>query len=473
MATSFRDPDGCLVTFDHRVLRFVRQSGEANLRYFLDSKTAVNATNSGNLVTTAVLDPRSDAVSAARLILDPDEEFEAVLEHERIPFPSFPYEWVPEMLFVAGQLTLDLAERCLADGIGLKDASPYNILFRDTQPVFVDVLSFEKREPGDPIWLPYAQFVRTFVLPLLAVNHLGLRMDQVFLTRRDGLEPEEIYRLASFTQKLRPPFLTLATIPTWLNSKSEPKASVYQKRTTQSEQAAFVLRSLFRRLRRQLRSAHSEHSKKSAWSGYMKSVEATSPNYLKEKEEFVRRSLAEFKPRRLLDVGCNSGHFSRVASQCGASVVAIDRDTEVVSRVWQLAFTENLSVLPLVIDITRPTPGVGWHNAENKSFLNRARGSFEAVLMVAVIHHLLVTERIPLPEIMGLAAELTNDLLIAEFVPADDPMFRRIARGRDQLFEWFDEDYFRRTCEQQFSIIRTQKLGETQRVIYLLRRKTP
>jgi hypothetical protein len=244
MPTSFRDPDGCLVTFDDRVLRFVRQSGQANLRAFLASKTAINASNSGNVVTTTVLDPQSEAVTAARLALDPDEHFETVLEHERITFPSFPYEWVPEMLYEAGKLTLDLAERCLADGVGLKDATPYNVLFRDTQPVFVDVLSFEKREPGDPIWLPYAQFVRTFVLPLLAVNYLGLRMDQVFLTRRDGLEPEEVYRLASVAQKLRPPFLTLATIPAWLNSKSEPKASVYQsERRNQSRPRLYCARS--------------------------------------------------------------------------------------------------------------------------------------------------------------------------------------------------------------------------------------
>jgi SAM-dependent methyltransferase len=471
MASSFRDPDGCLVTFEDRVFRFVRKSGEANLRAFLATATAADATESGNLVTTTVLNGRSDEASAALLMLDFDEDFAMTLEHERIPFPSFPYEWVPGMLFAAAKLTLDLAERSLADGVGLKDATPYNILFRDTKPVFVDLLSFEKREPGDPIWLPYAQFVRTFVLPLLAVNHLGLRMDQVFLSHRDGLEPEDVYRLASLTQRLRPPFLTLAAIPKWLNSKSESRSSLYQKRTAQAEQAKFILRSLFHRLGRQLKSAHSEDTRTSSWSGYMETVEASLPGYLREKEDFVKQALDQFKPSRVLDVGCNAGHFSRVASQCGASVVAIDRDTEVISRLWHLASAENLSILPLVVDITRPTPGVGWRNAENKSFLNRARGSFDAVLMVAVIHHLMVTERIPLPEILELAAELTNDLLIAEFVPRDDPMFRRIARGRDHLFEWLDENYFRRACEPHFTVIRTQPLGETRRVIFLLRKK--
>ena len=126
-----------------------------------------------------------------------------MFEHERIAFQNFPYEWAPEMLYAAGSLTLDLAEEALAEGFGLKDATPSNVIFRGCQPVFVDLLSFEPRDPNDPVWLPYAQFVRTFLLPILASERLGLRLDQIFLTRRDGLEPEEVYRLCGFTQRLR------------------------------------------------------------------------------------------------------------------------------------------------------------------------------------------------------------------------------------------------------------------------------
>jgi SAM-dependent methyltransferase len=471
MASSFRDPDGCLVSFDNRIVRFVRQSGEANLRAFLISNTARQAFASGSLVPTTLLDQQSIPIEIAPSNRDTEEKIATALEHERIPFPSFPYEWVPDMLYEAGRLTLDLAQSCLDEGLGLKDATPYNVLFRASTPVFVDLLSFEERDPADPVWLPYAQFVRTFLLPLLATEHLGLRLDQIFLPQRDGLDPEMVYRRASLGQKFSPQFLGLVTLPAWLSFKSERRnGSVYKRRVVPAEQAKFILSSLFHRLRHQLEKARPRRTKVSRWSGYTQDMESTFPGYLKAKESFVRTALEEFKPKRVLDVGCNDGYFSRLAAQSKAEVVAIDQDTEVVSALWRQSQAENLKVLPLVVDLTRPSPGVGWRNAENESFLDRVRGSFDGVLMIAVIHHLLVTERIPLDEILKLASEMTNDLLIAEFVPTDDPMFQRLSRGRDHLFQSLTVDSFRKACEKRFRIIRSQRLGDTARRIYLLRK---
>src|SRR5947207_2576713 len=152
-----------------------------------------------------------------------------ILEHERVDFPSYPYEWNPEMLHAAGMLTLDLAQALHADGLGLKDGTPYNVLFRGPEPVFIDVLSFERREPGDATWLPYAQFVRTFLLPLLANRAYGLGLDQVLTTRRDGLEPEEVYRWTSPLQRLRPPYFSLVTMPVWLGGKRKNDTAIYRK----------------------------------------------------------------------------------------------------------------------------------------------------------------------------------------------------------------------------------------------------
>src|SRR3954471_13822093 len=120
------------------------------------------------------------------------------------------------MLHAGGVLTLLLARTLLADGIGMKDATPYNVLFRGPQPVFIDLLSVEKRDPGDPTWLPYAQFVRTFLLPLLANKYFGIALDQILTTRRDGLEPEEVYQWLKPSQKFLPPFLSLVSMPKWL-----------------------------------------------------------------------------------------------------------------------------------------------------------------------------------------------------------------------------------------------------------------
>src|SRR5205814_3890270 len=128
-----------------------------------------------------------------------------------------------------------------------------------------------------------------------------------------------------------------------------------------------------------------------------------------------------------------TGHFSAIAARAGASVVAIDYDPVVSGDVWRNARKERLDILPLTVNLTRPTPGLGWLNQECPSFLDRARGAFDAVLMLAVLHHMLVSERIPLDEIIDLAAELTTDSVIIEFIGTDDAMFRRLTRGRDEL----------------------------------------
>lgn len=475
IATSFRDPAGSVFQFDNRIFRIVSSRGSADLKAFLESSTAVEWTATGRIVGTDILEAEPSAHLLTQTGLN--EMFEGVsgefvAEHERVPFPSYPYEWPPEMLHAAGRLTLDLARSLLQDGLGLKDGTPYNVLFRGPSPVFVDVLSFERRDPRDPTWLPYAQFLRTFVLPLLANKYFGIGIQECLISRRDGLEPEHVYRWSSPLQRLRPPFLSLVSIPTWLAARHDPDDhAIYKKvNASQPEKAQFILTSLLSRLSRALDRVSPRITKHSAWSDYM-----TSNNYSTEhfeaKERFVREFVTEYAPRTILDVGCNTGHFSALAARLGASVVAIDRDPVVVGQVWQNARAAKLNILPLVIDITRPTPGIGWLNQEAPAFLARANGSFDAVMMLAIIHHMLVTERVPLDDILRAAANLTNKWLIVEFIEPQDTMFRRLTRGRDELHSNLNYSVFEQACLKYFTIVRTQHLTGTARWLCLLSKR--
>ncbi len=471
MATSFRDPSGHLLAINGRILRVINHSGEPDLRAFLQSATARQLTDAGRLVRTTLLDPTEIAHLTTEVGLQ--ELFgpttpALVAEHERVPFQSFPYEWPPEMLHAAAQLTLDLAESLLDDGFGLKDATPYNVLYRGPNPVFVDWLSFERRDPRDPTWLPYAQFVRTFLLPLLVNKRFDLRLDQLLLANRDGLEPEEVYRLCGPIRKLLPPFFTLATLPSWLGSRSAAgEEGVYRQRSVGSEEKArYILGHQFKGLQGKLKRLAPKEGKTSAWSDYM-SKNRYSENYFPLKQSFVEAAL-EQGVSRVLDVGCNTGFFSALAARQGASVVAIDYDPVVVAEVWRRARSESLDILPLVVNLARPTPSTGWLNRECPSFLERARGSFDVVLMLAVVHHMLVSERIPLPQIIGLAAEMTTNLLVIEYVPPDDPMFRRLTRGREHLHCDLTREAFEDACEEFFEPMRAERLGDTGRWLYLL-----
>lgn len=474
-APSFRDPAGCCVVFDGRVLRFIAPDAVPQFEQFLQTGFAQKFTAEKKLVSSRKLagneiaalreSPELKSIFAA-------QETGAVFEHEKISFSSFPHEWPPEMLWAAGKLTLELAQAALAGGFGLKDATPRNILFRGSGPVFIDALSFELRDTHDPIWKPAAQFVRAFLLPLLANRKWNLQPAEIFTTRRDGLEPEEIYKFCGGLEKFSPQMLSLVSIPAWLSRKANPgDEKIYRPRLLKNaEQVQFILESTFKRLERRLDSLKPAAQKSSAWSDYMATHSYDDPAFA-AKEKFVREVLREFRPARVLNAGANTGHFSELAAEAGAEVVAIDLDAPCVGKIWNRAREKKINILPLAVNLACPSPALGWRNGECASFLDRAAGGFDAVLMLALIHHLLVSERIPLEKILRLAYELTNQLLVIEFIEPQDAMFRRLTRGREALHASLTAEVFERACAENFEIVRSLALPGAKRRVYCLKRK--
>jgi SAM-dependent methyltransferase len=457
---SFRDPAGVLIRHRGRILRAIRPAAVPGFEAFLATRTARKAIDAGKLVAST----RVDADYA-----------DYVVEHERIPFPSFAYEWPAEMLHAAGELTLDLARQSLEDGFGLKDATPYNVLFRGPRPVFVDVLSFEPRDVLDRTWRPYAQFVRTFLLPLLASRSFALHPDRLLAGSRDGLEPETLYRWAGPLRRLRSPFLSLVTLPKWLSGRnnSGENAELYHPKPAASpEQAHFILSALLNNCAKHLRAVAPTPSD-SAWTSYLDHKSLYSPAQLAQKEAFVSEALDLARPARVLDIGANEGHFSALAaSRPGTSVVAIDSDPAVVGALWRRADASGLDILPLVADLTRPTPAIGWRNQEHPSFLDRTREmGFDLTMLLAVIHHILVTERIPLEDLLDLIADITRDFALIEYVGPADPMFNRIVRGRDGLYSHLTREHFETAAARRFELVRCTQIDGLHRWIYLYRRR--
>lgn len=375
------------------------------------------------------------------------------------------------MLAEAAALTIELATALLELGAGLKDATPYNVLFRGTQPVFVDVLSFEERQSGDPVWLPFAQFGRTFILPLLLYRETGRPTHEAFLAGPDGIEPQQAVAHLTSMRRLKWLSLKYAVLPTLLNPTARARgAQLYEKRQrTAPEAAGFVLRSLFRSLRNNVRGL-TPGAGKSSWSAYSDSQHLTD-DYVTRKTTLVTAFLERTAPKRVLDVGANVGFYSKLAARTGASVVAIDSDAASVGTIWRDARAEGLDILPLVVDFSRPTPAAGWRNREQLDFLTRAiHFQFDSILMLAVIHHLCVTERIPLDQVFALCAELTAKALVIEFVSAADPMFKRILRGRDDLHAEWTQTFFEHCFSRYFVCEEKHELSAT-RHLYLLNRR--
>jgi SAM-dependent methyltransferase len=477
---SFRDPQGKVVLTDREVWRLVRPEETVRLAEFLDLKLTNRWQENGKLIPTAAAaeeeirsfdkkfkDFRAGSGAAVGAAFD-------LFKHRRIEFPSFPYEWAPEMLHDAGRLTLEAAESFFAEtGWSLKDATPFNVLFDGAAPVFIDVLSFEKRAAKDPIWLPYNQFVQTFLLPLLVNRETGLSLQTIFLANREGLPVAEAGKFFSKIKKIKPEVLSLVTLPNLLSRRAESDAALYQPKNLDSaEKAEFVLKQSFRRLGRQLeRVLPADSARRSSWTGYTSFNQETIPEYMQAKQSFVSSAIDELKPKSVLDVGANTGFFSFLAARNGAQVVAIDYDAAVVGEIYRTAKKEKLNVLPLVLSLSRPTPALGWRYSENPSFLDRAVGRFDLLMMLAVVHHMLVQERIPLREILRLAADLTKDALLIEFVPPADKLFKRLARGREHLHQDLTTEKFLQTAAEFFLVSDSRPLPETERQLFLMRKK--
>lgn len=454
MEKTFRDPAGSVAISRSGVLRSVIHDHAAETLDFLATPLAARLTAQGHLIASEVL--RSD-------------EDGLLLSHPRIPFISYPSEWPPALWGAAAELTLNLCTELVEQGWILKDATPLNVLFTGTRPIFVDLLSIRRIEPAHPIWFAYGQFVRTFLLPLLAHTQLGWRL-QTAQTWRDGIEPEELYAALSWSHRLRFPARTFITLPTLLGRmmKSMP-GSIKPRTSADAEMTRGVLLKTLSSLRSAIeRTAPAPRS--SNWSAYAESATHYSAEAHAEKRQFVADALARCAPRHVLDVGSNTGNYARLAAAAGANVVAIDQDTRALELLYAQSRQAGHNILPLCVDLAFPTPATGWQNRESSSFLARCEDHFDTVLMLAVLHHLLLSSQIPLGPIAELCVRITSCNLILEWVPPSDPKFIEVLRGREAIYGHITEAAFRQAFAPHFQILRESTLSNGRILFHMQKR---
>lgn len=463
--SSFRDPSGYLFTHSEKIFRGVFENHASPFLEFMSSPLFKELRHENKIPHTQVID--SPPICPSSLA---EKKGTLFLEHQKIPFPSYPYEWSPQMLYQAGEFTLELLVQSLKHDYILKDATPYNILFSHCQPVFVDLLSFEKYN-GTSTWGAYNQFCQTFFLPLLVYKFNKHLPSSLFYTKRDGMSAEEAVRNLKGWRRLVPQVFFYALLPHWFSATAERKKINPATIPLDSlKKAKFTLNFLIERLRKSFIKLKPP-MEKSTWSNYMTSHACSySSKNFDVKEQTITKILKTLQPNNVLDIGCNTGHFSKIAAQWGGQVVAIDFDGQVVGKLFSEASKEKLPILPLQIDFSRPSPAMGWNNQETSSFLERSKNHFDLVLMLAVLHHLIVQERIPLGEVLKLVHRLTKNYLLIEYVGKEDPMFQKIARGRESLHQNYSERSFEEALTGLFEIIEKHPIPQSFRCLYLLKK---
>jgi SAM-dependent methyltransferase len=464
---TFRDPAGSLRLEDDQAIRTIHPAAREEVLAFLASPFCHQLQQRGDLIAASIEHEPADHGDGPDSVGSADA---LRLLHPRVFLPTYPWEWTASQWLAAAELTLTLGEEALGHGWILKDATPHNILFIGARPVLVDILSFERRDPTSSVWLAYAQYIRTFLLPLL-MNKLLHWPLALSLFKRDGLEPLELYRSLSWPQRLSPAAFFPVTLPAWLERRQEGKtqrnphamqgtAALATDTPTlappgppkEPELTLHLLKRTLQSLRKRTRAAVSRAAT-SEWSEYTGSLTHYTAAQVAEKNSWLNQVLGELRPARVLDVGANTGEYSILAASHGAEVVALERDEAAADRLFKMSVqkaAQGLSIQTIHADLARPTPAVGWDNDESSALLPRLESRFDLVLMLAVIHHLLLLEQIPLDDILALCHRLTTRHLVVEWVPASDPMYQSLMRGRDALYGHINEDRLLAACTGRF-----------------------
>ncbi len=448
---SFRDPDGRIVYGEAgRVLRALSRDGATAWEELADSDLLRHLTDQGRVVGTRVAsDLDAETLGCA-----------AILEHDRVPFVSYPFEWTFGMLRDAAVLHLEILLEALSAGMTTKDGTAYNVQWRGSSPVFIDLCSFT-RSSGGP-WQGYRQFCDTFLNPLLLQAYRGVDFQPWLRGRLDGVPTTQVRRLLSGRDLLRKGVLTHVFLHELLQRRRGDGAQAAGAVLAEAGFDLGVTRTVVGELLR-LVERLSWRPRPSPWTEYPE-ARPYSAEDLHHKVDFVREAVRAAAPGLVWDLGCNDGAFSRVAAAHADYVVAMDSDHATVERLYRsLRAGGGSNILPLVADVTDPTPAAGWRARERRTLHDR--GGPDVVLCLALVHHLAITANIPLDEILSWLRSLGGRVVI-ELVERSDPMVQRLLANKAIEHAEYSRATFEAQLARRFTVTRRLQVPSGTRTLY-------
>lgn len=449
---SFRDPSGVVFRRDGVVYRQIN-------RVFADEWELLRTSGLYDELTRAgLLVPHEEADD-----VDPmDDRAAHVIRPLQLDFVSYPYEWSFSQLKDAALTTLEIQERALGSGMSLKDASAYNIQFVDGRPTLIDSLSFEAAIKGKP-WVAYRQFCQHFLAPLALMAYRDVRCGLLLQTFGDGIPLDLATSLLPGRTRLRPGLAAHLHLHARAQQRPRrPSAS----RSSQASVSDLGRRALLDSLKRAVEGLK-WRSRETQWSSYT-ALTSYSSAAAASKAELVGQMVARVEGPRIWDIGANDGTYSAIAVAAGRRVVALDADAGAVERLYlKVRAGEVHDILPLVLDVTNPSPAGGWALHERRSLTER--GPAPVVMALALIHHIAIAGNVPLANVSAFLASLGSELVI-EFVPKDDPQTQTLLEAREDIFPDYTPDGFRAAFGQHFQLLDEAAIVDSRRTLFRMRR---
>lgn len=454
VGASFRDPSGFIFKRDGVLYRQVNQAYGKAYDKLMTGGLYASLTDQGLLIPHEEVDePPLDPALAYR-----------VIRPQKVPFISYPYEWSFSQLKDAALLTLKAARIGLEHGMALKDASAYNIQFVNGQPILIDTLSFDIYKEGAP-WDGYCQFCQHFLAPLALASMVDIRFIQLLRVYIDGIPLDLASHLLPGKTKIG---LAGLAVHIHLHAKAQRQYSdkqVSQAQAVRLSKAAFL--NMLDGLEKTIQPLKWE-PKGTEWGNYY-TITNYSDDALRTKGEIVGRFVEIAAPKIAWDLGANNGLFSRELARRGVETIASDIDPAAVEQNY-LALKANAErhLLPLVIDLTNPSPALGWAHSERESLLER--GPVDLVMGLALIHHLAIANNVPLPAVAQFFAA-AGRWAIVEFVPKSDSQVKRLLATRKDIFDSYTEEGFEAAFRDRFTLVEKAPIPGSDRTLYLFKRK--
>ena len=450
--SSFRDPSGYIFCDNDTLYRQINQSYLKQFNYLMESGLYECLTNKKMLIEHKKVSKTSEQTNQA-----------VVIQPDYIPFISYPYEWSFNQLKDAALITLNIHKYAMKYNMVLKDASAYNIQFVKGYPILIDTLSFDFYQEGSP-WYAYGQFCRHFLAPLFLMAEVDIRLSQFMRVYIDGIPVD----LASKLLKGKGGFAAKQHIH-W-HAKSITKHSEDGKKINKSKLFKISKFNHMALIDNLIHTVESINIKgvNTEWMDYYKHT-----NYsdiaLTQKEKIVSNFIREINLSNVWDLGANDCRFSRIALNNGASsVIAFDIDPIAVNQNYEIVKKNSENILPLIIDLTNPSPGIGFANMERSPINMRQKP--DCILALALIHHLAISNNLPFEKIAEWFAQLSDNLII-EFVPKDDSQVQILLATREDIFSNYNKDEFESAFNLYFDIMGAEAVTESSRIIYWYKRK--
>jgi hypothetical protein len=454
LTASFRDPSGFLFSRQGTLYRQINHVYRENYRALMDSGLY------GELVDAKLLVPHEE------VSIEPEDPSAAylVLQPETVQFISYPYEWSFSQLKDAALTTITIQKHALKYGLSLKDCSAYNIQFHNGRPTLIDTLSFEIYHEGEP-WVAYRQFCQHFLSPLALMAYRDVRLGLLLRIYIDGIPLDLASRLLPAHTRLR--FSLLSHIHLHAASQRHYADKAIDKSTVTRRMSETALQGLVDSLESGVRGL-SWKLAETEWGDYYQATHNYSSQAIDHKKKLVEQFLDQINPRSVWDLGANTGLFSRLASSRGISTLAFDIDPSAVEQNYRRCVSEGATqLLPLVLDLTNPSPGLGWHNQERMSLLERATP--DAAIALALVHHLAISNNVPLDLLARFFSQLAP-WLVVEFVPKSDEQVQRLLATREDIFPNYNFEGFEAAFSSYYAIHAATQIQGSERKLYLMER---